>query len=99
MNTAEAHTSPQTAPAVSSGTTPGADIPPESQEKVSLSEGSCEVWTERMLEALARGNEGRKWHTLIDQVWSPKTLAAANARRDKASRGGRDRWTKRSGFC
>lgn len=77
MNPAEGHTSPHTAPAVSLGTTPGADTPPETQEKVSLSEGSREVWTQRMLEALARGNEGKKWHTLSDKVWSPKTLAAA----------------------
>lgn len=30
-----------------------------------------------MLAALARGNEGRKWHTLIDKVWSPKNLELA----------------------
>lgn len=30
-----------------------------------------------MLEALGRGNDKRKWHTLADKVWSPKTLEAA----------------------
>jgi len=30
-----------------------------------------------MLEALERGNDKRKWHTLADKVWSPKTLEAA----------------------
>lgn len=30
-----------------------------------------------MLEALVRGNEGKKWHTLNDKVWSPRTLSAA----------------------
>jgi RNA-directed DNA polymerase len=30
-----------------------------------------------MLAALARGNDGRQWHTLIDKVWSPKTLGLA----------------------
>ena len=30
-----------------------------------------------MLAALERGNDGRKWHTLIDKVFSPKTLAVA----------------------
>jgi len=30
-----------------------------------------------MLEALARGNDQRKWHTLADKVWSLKTVEAA----------------------
>lgn len=30
-----------------------------------------------MLTALERGNDKRKWHTLIDKVWSPKTLRVA----------------------
>jgi RNA-directed DNA polymerase len=30
-----------------------------------------------MLAALARGNDGRCWHTLIDKVWSPKSLRLA----------------------
>jgi len=44
---------------------------------LALSPNSLLVWTERMLEALARGNDGRQWHTLIDKVWSPKNLQAA----------------------
>lgn len=44
-----------------------------------LSPNSLLVWTERMLAALARGNDGRQWHTLIDKVWSPQNLAAALA--------------------
>jgi RNA-directed DNA polymerase len=35
------------------------------------------LWTAPMLAALERGNEGRKWHTLIDKVWSPRTLRLA----------------------
>jgi len=42
-----------------------------------MSQGSCLVWTERMLQALERGNEGRKWHTLIDKVYAPKNLMQA----------------------
>jgi RNA-directed DNA polymerase len=30
-----------------------------------------------MLQALERGNDGRQWHTLIDKVFSPKTLKEA----------------------
>jgi RNA-directed DNA polymerase len=30
-----------------------------------------------MLEALARGNDGRQWHTLIDKIWSPRNLRLA----------------------
>jgi RNA-directed DNA polymerase len=44
-----------------------------------LSPNSLLVWTERMLAALERGNDGRQWHTLIDKVWSPKNLSAALA--------------------
>jgi RNA-directed DNA polymerase len=46
------------------------------------------VWTERMLAALGRGNDARQWHTLIDKVFSPKTLALAFAsvtRKDRAA--------------
>jgi RNA-directed DNA polymerase len=42
-----------------------------------MSKGSRQIWTERMLQALARGNEGRKWHTLIDKVHSPVNLREA----------------------
>ena len=36
-----------------------------------------EVWNERMLETLERGPKGGKWHSLIDKVWSRKSLRAA----------------------
>jgi RNA-directed DNA polymerase len=36
-----------------------------------------EVWSERMLEALARGVRGGKWHSLYDKVWSLANLKAA----------------------
>jgi RNA-directed DNA polymerase len=35
------------------------------------------VWTERMLEALARGVQGGKWHSLNDKVYRPANLRAA----------------------
>ena len=35
------------------------------------------VWTERMLEALETGLEGRKWFRLIDKVMSERTLQRA----------------------
>ena len=35
------------------------------------------VWTERMVDALERGVEGGKWHSLIDKVYAEKTLRAA----------------------
>lgn len=66
-----------TAPPVPLGATRGADSLEPCAEIVRLLQGSRQVWTVRMLEALARGNEGRKWHTLIDKVWSPQTLETA----------------------
>jgi RNA-directed DNA polymerase len=35
------------------------------------------VWTERMLEALARGVRGGKWHSLYDKVWRVENLKVA----------------------
>jgi RNA-directed DNA polymerase len=35
------------------------------------------VWTERMVDALERGVEGGKWHSLIDKVYAARTLEAA----------------------
>jgi RNA-directed DNA polymerase len=35
-----------------------------------------DVWTERMVEALERGIEGGKWHSLIDKVYAERTLRA-----------------------
>ena len=36
-----------------------------------------EVWSEPMLVALERGVEGNKWYSLIDKVWSERTLELA----------------------
>src|SRR5205823_15044268 len=44
---------------------------------LTLSPNSLLVWTEKMLAALARGNDGRQWHTLSDKVWSPQNLSLA----------------------
>lgn len=46
-----------------------------------------EVWTERMLEALARGVRGGKWHSLYDKVYCLSNLKAA-WKRVEANRGG-----------
>ena len=35
------------------------------------------VWSEKMLRTLARGAKGGKWFSLIDKVYSPKTLSLA----------------------
>lgn len=35
------------------------------------------VWSESMLKALERGVEGNKWFSLIDKVWSDRTLGIA----------------------
>lgn len=64
-------------PSVPERATRGQDSGGEHGENVRLSPGSRQTWTDRMLEALARGNEGKKWHTLNDKVWSPRTLSAA----------------------
>ena len=37
----------------------------------------AQVWTERMLPALENGVKGGKWFSLMDKVFSPKTLALA----------------------
>jgi len=35
------------------------------------------IWTERMVTALVNGVEGGKWYSLMDKVWSLKTLRLA----------------------
>ena len=47
------------------------------------------VWTERMLDALERGVQGGRWHSLVDKVWRPENLAAAweQVRRNKGAPG------------
>ena len=64
-------------PPVLERATRGQDSGGVHEETVWLSPGSRRVWTDRMLEALARGNEGKKWHIPNDKVWSPRTLSAA----------------------
>ncbi len=39
--------------------------------------GEAVVWTPRMLAALANGVKGGKWHSLMDKVYAPNTLALA----------------------
>jgi RNA-directed DNA polymerase len=35
------------------------------------------VWTEPMLRTLEKGPKGNKWHSLIDKIWSERTLEIA----------------------
>lgn len=46
------------------------------------------VWSERMLEALARGVRGGKWHSLYDKVYGPANLKAAWTRVEANQGGG-----------
>jgi RNA-directed DNA polymerase len=48
-----------------------------------------QVWTERMLEALAKGVKGGVWFSLIDKVYRPSTLHAAwvGVKRNRGSAG------------
>jgi RNA-directed DNA polymerase len=62
---------------VSAGATRAGERQAAQPETLSLSPNSLLVWTEKMLAALARGNDGRQWHTLIDKVWSPQNLSLA----------------------
>jgi len=55
----------------------GGEAPGPQPGTLWLSPNSMRLWTAPMLAALERGNEGRKWHTLIDKVWSPRTLRLA----------------------
>lgn len=57
---------PQTPGAVPAGATPPGDSGQEQEATLPMSQGSRLIWTQRMLQALERGNDGRKWHTLID---------------------------------
>ena len=51
--------------------------PPEATLRMTT--GSCMIWTQRMLQALERGNDGRKWHTLIEKVCAPVNLQRAQS--------------------
>ena len=57
------------APPVTARTTQGAEAPRWGAEP--------EVWTERMLTALARGVKGNRWFSLIDKVYASRTLELA----------------------
>ena len=88
MNTANEQTGLPTPPEVPARATRSGSSREMEQGTLRLSQDSATVWTERMLEALGRGNEGRQWHTLIDKVFSPKTLTLAFAsvtKRDRAA--------------
>lgn len=52
---------------------------PEAEAHGPLTWGWVEtgVWTERMLAALGNGVKGGKWFSLMDKVYSPRTLAVA----------------------
>ena len=52
------------------------------------------VWSERILVALERGEKGKKWFSLIDKVWSERTLRMAWEQvHDNAGACGIDRMT------
>ena len=53
---------------------PGAEVPAQLRHIPGI---EAQVWTERMLSALASGVRGGKWYALIDKVFAPKTLALA----------------------
>jgi RNA-directed DNA polymerase len=56
---------------------PGAEAVPM------IAGAEAEVWTERMLSALVngvKGDTGRKWYSLMDKVFAPKTLQLAWAK-------------------
>ncbi len=77
-NASEATGTPTPEP-VPAGATRSGEARESQRGTLTLSPNSLLVWTERMLAALARGNDGRQWHTLIDKVWSPQNLSAAMA--------------------
>ncbi len=88
MNTANEQTGPPTPPEVPAKATRSGSSREQEWGTLRLSHDSTMVWTERMLAALGRGNDARQWHTLIDKVFSPKTLALAFAsvtKRDRAA--------------
>lgn len=68
---------PPTPGAVPVKATPPGDKAHPPEVTVRMSIGSCMIWTQRMLQALERGNDGRKWHTLIDKVYATANLRLA----------------------
>jgi RNA-directed DNA polymerase len=61
-------------PPVSERAKPGGEGWENQRGTLVLSPNSMELWTNPMLAALERGNDGRQWHSLIDKVWSQKAL-------------------------
>jgi RNA-directed DNA polymerase len=49
----------------------------QGQNLPDLSWMEAAIWTERMVSALENGVKGGVWHSLIDKVYAPKTLALA----------------------
>ena len=47
-------------------------LPGSLRDQLSLESNA--VWTDRMLEALAKGVKGGKWYSLMDKVWDPSNL-------------------------
>lgn len=62
---------------------------PNPTDGMNLSKASRAIWSQRMLESLARGNEGNVWYSLIDKIWEPKHLkvGAAEVIRNKGAAG------------
>jgi RNA-directed DNA polymerase len=77
VNAARAETGTSKPAPVPSGATRAGEKRAEQWGTLTLSPNSLLVWTEKMLAALARGNDGRQWHTLSDKVWSPRNLSLA----------------------
>lgn len=92
MKEADEQTGLPTPPPVPATATRGGESGAAQWGKLVLSPNSRLVWTEPMLKglarpasslvpsassALARGNESRQWHTLIDKVFAPKNLRLA----------------------
>jgi RNA-directed DNA polymerase len=77
MKTVQVQTGPRTPPPVPATATRGGESGAAQWGKLVLSPNSRLVWTEPMLAALARGYDGRQWHTLIDKVFAPKNLRLA----------------------
>ena len=77
MNEENVHSGIRRPVPVSERTTRTGEVRGRQWGTLKLSPNSMRVWTDPMLAALERGNDGRQWHTLIDKVWSPKNLRLA----------------------
>ena len=77
MNSENRHDDNQKPPPVPKRATRGGEARENQRGTPMLSSNSLLLWTNPMLEALERGNDGRQWHTLIDKIWSPRALRLA----------------------